>query len=61
MVNMKWIRPYQFAKLHDTAVQNVYRWIREGKIPNSKVKKEKMLLERLYIASDAIMNIQKRR
>jgi predicted site-specific integrase-resolvase len=40
---------FKYAKLKGINVQNVYRWIREGKIPPDRIKKETITVERLRI------------
>lgn len=42
---------FQYAKNNGTSVQNVYRWIREGKITD--IKKESVTVERIRIAENA--------
>lgn len=42
-----YITIYQYAKLVGTSTQNVYRWIREGKIKD--FKREKIQVERIRI------------
>ena len=51
---------YEFAKLKKTSVQNVYRWIREGKIKEEDVEKVKVEVERIKINPEVDMVIRKR-
>lgn len=44
-----YIPVYEYAKLHKTSKQNVYRWIREGKLKPEDYKKEITTVERLRI------------
>ena len=48
----KFISAFEFAKKHNTSKQNVYRWIREGKIKAENIKKEVMTVERIRINED---------
>ena len=43
---------YKWAKLNNTSKQNVYRWIREHKIPPEAIKKVVKQVERINIKSD---------
>ena len=43
----KYISIHKFAQKNNVSPQNVYRWIREGKI--NEIKKEKITVERLRI------------
>jgi len=45
MKSYKPYKPYQLAKKLNVEVQTVYRWIREGKIPNSSIKKQQVIKE----------------
>lgn len=49
----KYISVHKYAKLKNTSVQNVYRWIREGKFNSEDVRKEEIISERLRINPDA--------
>lgn len=49
----EYIPIYEYAKLHKTSKQNVYRWIREGKIKQEDIKKEVISQERLRINKEA--------
>lgn len=40
---------YKFAKANGVSAQTVYRWIRERKIPEENVKREKVTVERIRI------------
>lgn len=46
-MNKEWLKPHEYAKLKNTKIQNVYRWIREGKIKD--IKKVKIEVERIMI------------
>ena len=43
--NMKQYKPYQLAKKIDVSKHTIYRWVREGKIPKSSVRKVKVIKE----------------
>jgi len=47
MTSNKYIPIHEYAKLVGTSRQNVYRWIREGKIKD--FKKEKVVVERIKV------------
>ena len=49
----KYIPVYEYAQNKSTSKQNVYRWIREGKINKKDIKKEEVLLTRIRIKKDA--------
>ena len=51
----KYISVHKYAKLKNTSVQNVYRWIREGKFNSEDVRKEEIISERLRI--NPVMNL----
>lgn len=40
---------WKYAKLTGETRQNIYRWIREGKIPADKVVQKEMVVKRIYI------------
>ena len=42
---------WRFCKINKTSRQNVYRWIREGKVPADKLKTVEKLVKRIYIDS----------
>ena len=46
----KYIPIYEYAQNKGTSKQNVYRWIREGKLKD--IKKETVTVERLRINSE---------
>jgi len=45
---------HEFAKLKKTSKQNVYRWIREGKIKKEHIEKAIIEVVRLRISKDAL-------
>ncbi len=47
-----WIPVWKYAKNMGTSEQNVYRWIREGKIPPTAFKREQVIKERLLVKED---------
>lgn len=47
IMNKKYIPIYEYCKKYNTSKQNVYRWIREGKIKD--YKKIKKTVERIVI------------
>lgn len=48
----KYIPIYEYAKLHNVPLQNVYRWIRERRIDAENVKKEVITKEVFRILAD---------
>ena len=54
---MNIFKPYQLAKELGVKQQTIYRWIREGKFPDSSIKKVKVVKEITIIKlSDDILN-----
>lgn len=49
---MKYIPIWEFCKKYGVPKQNVYRWIRERKISEANIKKERKSVERLVIVDD---------
>lgn len=45
---------HQYAKLKNTKIQNVYRWIREHKFKEEDIKLEEVLVKRIRINKNAI-------
>lgn len=45
----KWVRPFEYARIKGTSVQNVYRWIREGKIKAENVQTVEITVKRKVI------------
>ncbi len=45
----KFIPIYQYAKKRGISRQNIYRWIREGKIPKEKIKIVEKIVKRIEI------------
>lgn len=56
----KFLRIYEFADKKETSVQNVYRWIREGKIPKDKIRVVEVTVKRIEISEDVPMEIRKK-
>lgn len=48
----KFIPIYQYSKEKGISRQNIYRWIREGKIPNDKVRIVEKKVKRKEIDAD---------
>lgn len=48
----KYIPVYEYAIKHGTSRQNVYRWIREGKVKKDDYKVEKVVVKRIKIRED---------
>lgn len=46
---MTFISVAKFAKLKKVTRQTVYRWIRERKIPEEKIRRKKIVVERIEI------------
>lgn len=42
---MKFYKPYQLAKELGKSRNTIYRWMREGKIPKTSIKKVKVIKE----------------
>lgn len=55
----KYIPIHVFAKKNNTSLQNVYRWIREGKIKDTRT--EEVLVKRLRINEEESENIKSKR
>jgi hypothetical protein len=49
---MKYIPVWEFCKKYNIPKQNIYRWIRERKIPEDKINKEEKMVQRLTIVDD---------
>lgn len=49
----KFIPIYAYSKLKGVPRQNIYRWIREGKIPKDKFKIVNVVVRRIKIREDA--------
>lgn len=49
----KFIPVYEYCKKHNVSKQNVYRWIREGRIPPERVTVEEKVVKRLKIKEEA--------
>lgn len=49
----KYIPVHKYAKLKNTSVQNVYRWIREHKFNEGDVIKEEVNVVRIRVNEDA--------
>lgn len=43
---------HEFARKHKIARQNVYRWIREGRIPKEQYAVEEVVVKRIKISPD---------
>lgn len=50
----KYIPIYKYKEIHNTSMQNVYRWIREGKFKPEDIITEKVTVERIRIREDAL-------
>ena len=49
----KYIPIYEFVKKRGTSKQNVYRWIREGKIKADDIIYEEVVVKRMRIKESA--------
>lgn len=49
MKTKQWIPVWDYAQKIDVPVQTIYRWIRERKIPEDKVKREPVTKEKIFI------------
>jgi hypothetical protein len=49
----KYIPVHEYAKLKNTSIQNVYRWIRERKIKEEDVRRETVEVTRIRIKENA--------
>jgi len=47
-----WLPIWKYAENIGTSPQNVYRWIREGKMPTEAYKREQVLKERILVKED---------
>ena len=45
----KIIKVHEYAKLKNTSLQNVYRWIRERKIPEDKIIRKQVIKDVIFI------------
>lgn len=52
IMNEEFIPVYQYAKLKGIKKQNVYRWIREGKIKKEDIKIEEIMVKRIRIRNN---------
>lgn len=48
-LDKKFVPVYEYANQKNTSVQNVYRWIREGKIKPEDVKREIVEVKRIKV------------
>lgn len=46
---MNKLRVSEYAKKHNTNIQNVYRWIRERKIPENKIERREVIKIVMFI------------
>ena len=56
----KFISVFEYAKSKNTSPQNVYRWIREGKLGEENVKLEIRQVERIRVKKDAELAVDKK-
>jgi len=55
----KYIPVWKYAKLVNQSRQNIYRWVREQRLPSSVVQKKKVEVERIFIREDfRVWNIE---
>lgn len=52
MNTTKYVPVHKFAKNKNTTTQNVYRWIREGKIDKQDIKIEDITVKRIRVRED---------
>jgi hypothetical protein len=48
-MNNKELKVFEYAKKHNTSIQNVYRWVRERKIPEDKIIRKQIIKEVIFI------------
>jgi len=51
-MNNNFVPVWKYAKEKGTSRQNVYRWIREGKVPPEMIKKVEVVVKRVEINLD---------
>lgn len=49
----EWLPAYEYAKIKKTSKQNVYRWIRERKIPEDKIRIVEKTVKRIEIKNES--------
>ena len=47
-----WIKPYELAKKLGVKNQTIYRWIREGRIPENQYRKVEIVVKRIELRKD---------
>lgn len=53
-MNKRFIPIYEYCKKYDVSKQNVYRWLRESKIPEEKHKVVEKVVKRIMIIDEDI-------
>jgi hypothetical protein len=44
-----WVNPFKYAKIKKVSPQTIYRWIRERKIPEDRVRIQEVIVKRKFI------------
>lgn len=51
--NSEFVPVWEYCKINGVTKQNIYRWIREGKIDQEHLKTEERVVKRITIHRDA--------
>ena len=55
-----WVRPFEYARIHNLPAPTVYRLIREGRVPPDRFRKTTVTVERLEIDPTYILALKTR-
>ena len=55
-----WVRPFEYARIHNLPAPTVYRLIREGRVPADRFRKTIITVERLEIDPTYVLALKNR-